>query len=484
MTASIRQRLLITVLSLVILVSGTTLILSYNSAQHEIEEIFDAQMAQSARVLQTLLLARLAQNSASKISVTQPEALTTLAPKHLDKIVEANQYGHEYEHKIAFQVWNLEHQLILKSASAPTTPLSQSGLMPQNRGFSDENINQEYWRVFSVWDTNMGHLIQIGELHDVRNELTSEISANLLAPTAISLPILALFIWIGIGRGLAPVKNIVTEVTRRKPHYLEPMNIGPVPSEIRPLIRELNTLFKLLQDAFDRERRFTDDVAHELRTPLAALKTQAQVALRSNDDQERQNALGKVIKGVDRAAHLVEQMLVITRMNPQQENPQQKNCVLHFLAADVIAQVTPLARKKHISIKLTGDTKATIAAEPLSMSVLLRNIFDNAVLYSAPDSCVEINITVNQQHIVLSVGDNGPGIPAELHGRVFDRFYRVLGNEAQGCGLGLSIVKQIADRHSIKIELINKVDSRGLIINVFFKKPLSPSQVMGDMKEE
>ena len=470
MTESIRRRLLITVLTLAILVSGITLILSYGSAQHEIEEIFDAQMAQSARVLQTLLLPTLSNNITPGSPTSHQQTLTTLAPKFLEEMEAAGPYGHEYEHKIAFQVWSNDQRLVLRSASAPLTSLSKAGMLPQNRGYSDEYINKEYWRVFSVWEDNMNYLIQIGELHDVRNELTTEISMHLLAPMVISLPILALFIWIGIGRGLAPVKKIAAEVTRRQPHYLAPMDVGPVPSEIRPLMNELNKLFSELRNAFDRERRFTDDAAHELRTPLAALKTQAQVAMRSKDDMERKEALSKVVKGVDRATHLVQQMLVIARIDPQQDNLKLNTCVLHDLAADVIAQIVPMAMKKNIAIELTGDDKVTVEVEPLSMSMLLRNLIDNAVNYSDPDSKVIVDIAVDQNQITLCVEDNGPGIQADLQDRVFDRFYRILGNNAQGCGLGLSIVKQIVDIHKLRIEMANKTESHGLMVKVFYNQ--------------
>ena len=463
---SIRRRLLFTLLFAISLVSGLTLLLSYYDAQHEVQELFDAQLAQSARVLQVLLLPELLQHNPQRA-----QSLLHLSknfPMVIDSEKETSPYGHEYERKLAFQVWDKDKTLVLKSASAPQEPLSVAGLQATNRGYSDEFVQNSLWRVFKLWDTQDRYLIQVAERYDVREELTNDISNRLIAPAIIALPVLGVMIWIGVGRGLAPVQHVAEEVTRRDPHNLQPMQVGSVPVEIRPLVTELNDLFEQLHHAFERERRFTDDAAHELRTPLASLKTQAQVALRATDQSQKQQALRQVISGVDRATHLLDQLLTLARINPERDDIKQEEIYLHALAADVLAQIAPAALHKNITLELNGDQHALVTADAISLSILIRNLVDNAVRYTPAGGEVIVHVGKESQKTVLTVTDSGPGISAELHERVFDRFYRLVGNHSQGCGLGLAIVKQIADLFDITVELTNNNHGQGLTAKVTF----------------
>ncbi|MGD8568047.1 MAG: ATP-binding protein [Gammaproteobacteria bacterium] len=470
MRNSIRRRLLANLLITIAFVSLITLGLSYNDARHEVQELFDAQMAQSARVLQALLLPRLETGTTEELQTlietyTQVPAMTR--PRENDD--EAHAFGHEYERKLAFQVWDRKQKLLLYSAMSPTNALSNESLAPENRGFSDEVVGAYDWRVFSLWDESDQYLIQVGERYDVRNELITQISRQLITPSLVSLPFLGLMIWVGIGRGLRPVQKVTNEVTRRDPEYLEPLAVNPVPTEIRPLVSSLNKLFERLHTALETERRFTDDAAHELRTPLAALKTQAQVSLRATSDEERQQALRQVINSVDRASHLVEQMLTLARLDPSSSTLMREKVNVHDLAADVVAQLVPAAIQKNLNIEITGDETAVVSVEPVSMSILIRNLVDNAIRYTPIEGDVVINVDrTADDKVVLSVLDTGSGIAAELQERVFDRFYRVVGNSSSGCGLGLSIVKRVADLNGLHIELRNRRDETGLVASVYF----------------
>jgi len=263
--------------------------------------------------------------------------------------------------------------------------------------------------------------------------------------------------------------RVAEEVLRRNPVHLEAMNVGPVPTEIRPLVQGLNRLFERLTVALETERRFTDDAAHELRTPLAALKTQAQVCLRATDSDERILALNNVVNSVDRATHLVDQMLILARLDPSANTPVKKQINLHDLAAEVIAQLVPTAMKKGINIEITGSEHSIVDTDSVSLSIMIRNLVDNAIRYTPSGGDVIIDIGKDADNkTVLSVSDTGPGIDEELQSRVFDRFYRVTGNSSPGCGLGLSIVKRIADLIELRVELKNKVDGSGLIASVHF----------------
>ncbi|WP_455205417.1 ATP-binding protein [Kaarinaea lacus] len=469
MATSIRRRLLVTLIAAIVTVSGTTLVLSYFDSRHEVQELFDAQLARSARVLQALLLPELLQGKQNEL-----QALLKIAEKFPQPTLvegedeEENAFGHEYERKLAFQLWDNNNQLVVQSASAPQQPLSLLGLRPEHRGYRDEQVAGEHWRVFNLWDENDRFLIQVAESYEVRDELIADISKRLITPALISLPLLALLIWIGISRGLAPVQQVATEVTRRNPQHLQPMDAASVPQEIQPLVTELNDLFGQLREALEKERRFTDDAAHELRTPLASLKTQTQVALRASDEAEKQQALRQIIHSVDRANHLLEQMLTLARLNPKARAIDREDIFLYPLTAEVVAQVTPKAIKKHINVELDGFEHALVKADPISLSVLIRNLVDNAVQYTPEYGEVNVRIDNIDQQIRLSVSDSGPGIDTNLQGRVFDRFYRVLGNSATGCGLGLAIVKQIAELFDIEVELKNKEEGSGLVATLLF----------------
>jgi len=470
LTISIRRRLLANLIITIAFVSLITLYLSYDDARHEVQELFDAELAQSGRVLQALLIPDLlVRNTEEELQELLQRFNTIPAQALLGPDMAKNEFGHAYERRLAFQVWNGDKKLLLHSAAAPIKPMSQRGLEPQNRGFSDEMQGTNKWRVFSVWDETDTYLIQVGEYYAVRDELISKISRQLITPSLISLPFLGLMIWVGIGRGLRPVQKVADEVTRRDPSYLEPVQFAPVPSEVRPLVNSLNHLLDRLREALEAERRFTDDAAHELRTPLAALKTQAQVALRSNDDEERSKALVNVVNSVDRASHVVEQLLTLARLDPASDNLVITTINLHQQAADVVAQLVPAAIAKNINMEITGIEDAMVLAEPVSISILIRNLVDNAIRYTPAGGEVVLNIEkTSNNNVILSVSDTGPGIQNELQARVFDRFFRLGSNISSGCGLGLSIVKRVADHNGLLLNLENRADGHGLIVSAYF----------------
>jgi len=468
--SSIRQRLLVTLLLSIIIIGGITVARSYLDARYEVQELFDAQLAESARIIQAQLLFIMRSNTRNEVqrSLEEEPLLPETRSNNGENSDEVSPYGHQYEHKIAFQLWNNKSQLLLRSPSAPATALSELALDPRRPGYSNEKIANEDWRVFSLWDRNNEYLVQVGEKYDVRNELIHKISARLIRPSLISLPVLALLIWLGIGRGLAPLKKVATEVSRREPGYLEPIEIGPVPREILPLATALNNLLQRLARALEMERRFTDDAAHELRTPLAALKTQAQVALRATDQEERKNALNQIIKGVDRTGHLLQQMLILGRLHSAEEKLATEDVQLYQMAADIVAEMAPLALAKQINLTLDGNESARLEVNSVSLELLLRNLIGNAINYTPEHGNVQVNIQNGDKETAISVSDSGPGIDPVLLERVFDRFFRIPGQQANGCGLGLTIARQSAELLNAELELKNRSDGTGLIATVHF----------------
>lgn len=440
MMPSLRRRLLVLLSGMVLLAWAATAIFSYYDARHEIGEMLDAHLAQSAG----LIAAQLEHEIEDDRGGTVPR-----------------QY--KQERKIAFQVWDSGNALRLRSASAPESRLSGS-----DEGFSDATIDGKRWRIFSRRDESGRFVVQVAERYELRDELAESVAGHLMHPLAVALPALALLIWFAVGAGLAPLGRLAAEVGRRAPDNLAPLEESRTPREVRPLLGALNTLFARLQASLEQERRFTADAAHELRTPLAAVKTQAQVALGAADAGERTRALAHVVTGTDRAAHLVEQLLMLARLDPQTVIAQARTASLRDLAAECVAAQAPAAAQKNVEVGLVAEDEGLIAGDSTLMAVLLRNLVDNAVRYSPAGGEVEVSIFREGAEAVLRVTDDGPGIPEAERGRVFERFYRVLGSGEEGSGLGLSIVRRIADLHHASIGLAGGPHGRGLAVSVRF----------------
>jgi len=475
MFSSIRNRLLITLILTIIIVGVISLIKSYQDARYEVQELFDAQLAQSARTIQAQVLHELSNIDPDTFQKLL-ESQAKIPPLHeknnqYDEDNAENEitpYGHEYERKIAFQVWDKNKKIIIHSVVSPLTPLAAYSLKTLQPGYTDEILANTKWRVFTLMEAKRHYVIQVGEQYEVRDELTGKISRRLVMPSLISLPILALMIWIGIGRGLAPLFKVTREVSLRAPDYLEPIVMGKIPTEIRPLALALNQLLSRLKEALEKERRFTDDAAHELRTPLAALKTQAQVALKSTNAEELHKALQQIVLSVDRANHMVQQMLTLARYSHEQQSLSFTKISLYKVSEEVLAQQTPKALEKNIELSLEGPERAFIDGEQTILSILLNNLIDNAIKYSPQGSKIDVNIIQVNSHIRWQIADEGPGIKQELQHRVFDRFYRITGNGTNGSGLGLAIAQQCAGILKAEIMIDNVTEQSGTIISVQF----------------
>ncbi|MFV2060020.1 MAG: ATP-binding protein [Gammaproteobacteria bacterium] len=441
---------------------------SYRAANHEVEELFDAQLAQSSRSLQAIVL----HNIKSVDNYSAQEILDY--PITTANTDSQNEYdlrnGHSYERKMAFQLWESRDRLVLRSASAPIVPLDVNAMSPKFRGFSDVLIHEEKWRVFSLWDKNFQYLIQVGERYAIRDELTGEIVETFLLPSVTSIPILALMIWFGIGRGLSPIRKVAKEVTRRDTAHLEPIKLKNVPLEILPLIEELNGLFNRVHTAMEKERRFTDDAAHELRTPLAALKIQAQVVKAAKTNSEKATAINNILASVDRATHLVQQMLTLARLGSEDKHQNTNPINIHKTSEELIAQLALRAIEKNINLSFHCKDEFIIYGETANFEILLTNILNNAINYTPKDGHIDVEIDDTENSIRLSVTDTGIGIAEKDQERVFERYYRIRDSTVEGCGLGLTISKQCAEQLNAIIKFIKPKNGIGLTVNVLFAK--------------
>lgn len=437
---SVRRRLLFTLLGGVALVWVAAAAVTAWETRAEMQELLDAHLAQSASLL------------AAQIG----DELDEVELEHVETL-------HKYARNVAFQIWEDGDKLLLHSPDAPNEKLSPSVA----EGFSDTDVDGRRWRVFSHWDTEREYLVQVGEATEARDHLASEILEKLLQPLGIALPLLGLLVWFGVGGALKPLNRIGAALAKRDPRYLAPLE-GEVPGEIAPMVERLNGLLARVQSTLENERRFTSDAAHELRTPLAALKAQLQVAQGAADSSERERAIAKAIAAGDRATRLVEQLLTLARLEHDAWQRQAESVDLHQLAAQVLAEAAQAAAEKGIRLSLDGEAEASVRGHAGLLSILLRNLVDNAVRYSPPQTEVAIDIRHEAGETALVVQDQGPGIAKDERENALRRFHRLEDAASGGSGLGLSITARIAELHDAQLELSEGADGRGLKVSLRF----------------
>jgi two-component system sensor histidine kinase QseC len=453
MKVSIRRRLLFLLLSVICVVWSTVTWRVYVKTQHEVEELFDANLAQSARVLFGLL---------KHEALEEKEGEEDKGKVGID--FESCEQGHRYEHKLAFLIRHRDGRVLTHSVMAPVFPVPSR----DSPHFSDYKIEEHRWRVFTLQEGEF--FVQTGERYDIRNELIREIISSTLSVLLLVLPLFALLIWLSVGRSFKPLQQVATEIASRCPDQLQPLDIQKIPIEIIDIIDSLNILFTRLERAFENERRFTADAAHELRTPLAGLKTQAQVAQRATDPRQRQQALQQIVIGVDRATHLVTQLLILARMDATQTMSKQP-LDLQALVSQILAELAPQALDKTIDLGLEEETTelALTIGNQDALSLLIRNLVDNAIRYTPAGGQVTVSLEqVKPSIVTLRVSDTGPGIPVEQRQRLFERFYRGDNHNIPGSGLGLSIAQRVAELHNIEISMDNISPGTGLSVSMDF----------------
>lgn len=304
------------------------------------------------------------------------------------------------------------------------------------------------------------------EARHAREEIVEALGESLVWPLAAALPALALAIWIGVGSGLRPLRELRGQLARRGAADLAPLDAASVPQEIEPLVAELNRLFGRIEEALERERRLTADAAHELRTPLAVLSTQAQVARRAVDEATRDEALDAMVSGAERAARLIEQMLTLARLEAGQTGAAAERVDLRELVRAAMAEAATRALAKNIDIGLGEGAPVAVHGYAGLLAVLARNLLDNAVRYTQPGGRVEVAVRPEGAAAVLEVRDNGPGVPAQELAHLGERFHRLAGQTETGSGLGLSIVLRIAELHRGSVRFAAAPGGRGLAVTV------------------
>ena len=452
MPYSIRKRLLISLLGMVIIACSITLVKNYYDTRHEIEELFDAQLAQAARVLLELSRHELYE----QLGYLQQQ-------KKVDISTHIETQVHKYQQEIDYQIWIANNKfLAVRSEKAPIKPLTNI-----DETFDDRMINGKVWRVYSLSNEDKSVRVEVGQHYHERDILSTSISIRLITSFAIMLPLLAVIILITVGRAMTPLRKVAEQIEHRQVDNLQPIDMAKVPSEVQPMIRSINSLFQRLQHAFENIILFTANAAHELRTPLAAQKVHAQVAMQAKDEATRNEALREVVSGVNRATKLVEHLLTLSRLDPEGELQDDDTTNLHAVAEEVVAELASEALLKNIEISLNIEDGAYINGKDAMISILVRNVVENAIRYTPENGTVEVNITDLDNRVLLRVSDSGPGIHLEEYDKVFTRFYRSPGMTVEGTGLGLAMVERIAEIHHAKIKL-GQSKFGGLQLDVLF----------------
>lgn len=423
---SLKRRLLALLLGVVAVAWLATVVLSYFDAHSEVDELFDAQLAQSA---QTLLALAERERNLGMDDLTLGEV------------------AHKYQRSLHFQIWDGSGHLLLRSNQAPEGPLTAV------EGFAETYDANGHWRHYSQWSAGHRLQVQVSEDHRIRDELIGQIAWRLLLPALLGLPLLGIGVWLATRRGLGSLDGIAHQIARRAPDQLQALRPAHAPDEIRPLLDALNGLFARVEQTLEGERRFTADAAHELRTPLAALQAQAQVALRARDEAERDHSLRQLQEGLQRASHLVDQMLQLARLDPESGLPDARPVGLGLLAETVCGELGAAILERELDFSLDAERHCSISGRPDWLRVLMRNLIGNALAYTPRGGRLRVRVMRRDNACCFVVEDSGPGIPAGEREAVLRRFHRLVPGSQSGSGLGLAIVARIAELHGASLHL-------------------------------
>ncbi|WP_236675425.1 ATP-binding protein [Piscinibacter sp. HJYY11] len=418
-------------LTLIALVMGGV---TYRNVLAETEALFDYQLRQMALSLR----------DQGEINASQADAL---ANDQLDFVV---------------QIWTLDGRSIY--ATRPHEDLPARALL----GLADVHVKGQIWRTYSV--ATPGRVIQVAQPLATRKRLAAEAALRSVVPLLVLVPLLAALAWWLSAMALSPLNRVAAEVTARDHKLLQPLAEQGLPHEVSPLVNALNGLLQRLGQTLDTQRAFLSDAAHELRSPLTALKLQLESLRRAPDDSARTHAIATLADGIDRAARIVEQLLALARSEPGAQPPAMEPIDLSELVRQAVADTVPYALSRGSRFELQADEPIIVRGERQGLTALVRNLADNAVRYSPPGSQVALRVFSETGVPTLQVDDAGPGIPPRERERVFDRFYRRAAGGEEGTGLGLAIVKSVAERHGARVVLADSPGG-GLRVKVSFSTP-------------
>jgi two-component system sensor histidine kinase QseC len=445
---SLQNRLTWILLAAVTLVWLGAAVLTWRDASHELDELLDSHLAQAAALL-----------------VAQQTHVDNDAD---DDVVEVPSL-HKYAPAVAFQVFH-KNVLAMASPNVGANPMAQHA-----RGFATVRLSDgQDWRVFAARGDHRDVQVYVGERLASRSDIVMSVLRSMLLPLLVALPLLAILLWSSVRLALVPLRKFSTLLGERTPHTLTPVRIDGMPAEMQPVLSELNALLQRIAQSLEAERRFTADAAHELRTPIAAIRVQAQVALGAGDDDEqRRRALQNTLAGCDRATRLVEQLLTLARLDDQSTSalPTAEQVDLGAIARSVVTELAPGAVARSQALEFDAMPACQVPGNGVLIGMLVRNLVDNALRYSPSGARIQLAVLQDAQHVQLVVQDSGVGMREDDMQRLGERFFRVLGHSQPGSGMGWSIVKRITAATGASVRVQSSPQLGGLQVTVSWAHP-------------
>lgn len=464
---SIRRYLNVTLVGVLLVVMGLAVTAAYLVTHHEMEEIFDAQLSLQARVVSALADVDTSSQEYQAITeqLSQPGHFArwygqTESP--LADVAAPKRYIHE-EGMLSLGFWNAAHRPILMGPRWHRD--TDAFPAPAETGYRWVNYDGHRWRVFSM-PIDGGRWISVGLRESFQDELSNKVALGNLVPLLLGLPILIWLIARLIRRGLKPIDHLSRQVETRDEKDLSPIGVA-VPRELQTLRDELNDFIARLGQTLERERRFTADAAHELRTPLAAMKIHLDNARYGEPD-----ALDKAYNGVERLQRVVEQLLLLARLEFHQERPASQTTSLPALVMDLAADLWPLAESRQQRLDIVEGDPVSVSGNLTELEILVRNLMDNALRYTPEGGEVVVTMGIENRHPWLAIADSGPGIPEALLDAVTQRFQRASDQRISGSGLGLAIAVEIAQRQQLTMTLANREEG-GLVVRLDWQEPVA-----------
>jgi two-component system, OmpR family, sensor histidine kinase QseC len=443
---SIRSFLTLTLLSVAALLNFAAALRGYHRGMLEAEQLFNQRMYQHLDLLNYSLPDMLARGDIA--GGTLRRAARTLAP----------------DTRLEFQWIDRSGQLLARSEGMPASIVSEL-----REGFHFVNFGGYRWHALVAPSSDGQSWFVLAERDDQRYRMAESVILPAVYPMVLAIPILGAIIWVLLGVGLKPVAKLARDLEQREASDLRALSSVDLPAELHQLASSANSLLRRLEGSFARERRFSADAAHELRTPIAALMIQCENLAFSAPEQAE--SIAKLQAGIERMSHLVDQILMLNRVAPDQFMGRFEPLSLCAAVRRCIAEQSDALQQKALDIELIGN-EATVHGDAYALDSLLSNLIGNAIKYTPPGGRIRVRTGSTADGVALDVIDSGIGIPVEQRARVFDRFYRVDGDRhlttAPGCGLGLSIVRQVADLHHARIELLDSEFETGLWVRVIF----------------
>ncbi|MFQ5544058.1 MAG: ATP-binding protein [Nitrospiria bacterium] len=445
---SIRVFLIVTLIATITLVNFVSALHGYRKSLEEADRLFNGLLKQKADLITAYVLDR---------------PLPVNAEETLPKVIKG--FFNKEDPTFSFQVWDTQNRLVVRSSNAPEEPLLSLG-----DPMSEINLNGHRWIALGSFDNTKATWVIVAERSDIRYQLAEKIILESVFPIILVIPFIGGMVWLIVSFGLRPIAQLAGKLRKKEVRDLSPITMDHIPTELTLLATSANDLLGRLDASFAREKRFTGDAAHELRTPIAALKIHLQNLLSGLDTSPA--SAEKMKHGIDRMGHLVEQILQLNRTASDHFMAQWTCLDLAEIAKKVIRDQILSINRKNQTISFLGGS-CVIDGDPFSIEVLIKNLVSNAVKYTPPGGTITIHTeATDRQQVTLKVIDNGSGIPKAQYERVFDRFYRLPSGRhdvsEMGCGLGLSIVKQIVDLHNASIVMSQTAHHQGLCVSVHF----------------